>query len=129
MQTVETIRTQQRVQTRQEILRAARRVFEARGFVGARTQDVAEAAGVSHGSVFAHFGSRDALIAAVVDEAILDAEAITRRRLKSASAIEDVLSGHLEGLARYEDIYARIIAERPFLPKTVQARMTEINSA
>jgi AcrR family transcriptional regulator len=129
MQQVVTRRTQQRTDTRQRILEAARKVFETRGFAAGRTQDVAEAAGMSHGSVFVHFRTREFLIAAVVDGAILDAEAITRRRLKSALAIEEVLKGHLEGLAQHEDIYARIIAERSFLPKAVQARITEINSA
>jgi len=122
-------RTQQRADTRQKVLDAARRVFETRGFAGGRTQDVAEAAGVSHGSVFVHFRTREALIAAVVDSAILDAEAVTRRLLKTAGAIEDVLQGHLQGLAQHEDIYARIVAERSSLPKAVQARITEINSA
>jgi AcrR family transcriptional regulator len=125
----ENLRTRQRAQTRQEILDAAQRVFETQGFAAGRTQDVAEEAGVSHGSVFAHFGSRDALIAEVVDAAILDAVEITRGRVKSANKVEDVLKGHLEGLVAHERIYARIIAERPFLPKHVQARVTEINSA
>jgi AcrR family transcriptional regulator len=129
MEQLVTVRTQRRTDTRQRILAAARHVFESRGFAGARTQDVAEEAGVSHGSVFVHFHTREALIAAVVDGAILDAEAITRRRLKSADAIEDVLHGHIEGLARHEELYARIVAERVFLPKAVQARITEINSA
>jgi AcrR family transcriptional regulator len=124
-----TLRTRQRTDTRQKVLEAARRVFETRGFAGARTQDVAEAAGVSHGSVFVHFRTREALIAAVVDSAILDAEAVTRRQLKTAGAVEDVLRGHLEGLAQHEDIYTRIVAERSSLPKLVQARITEIHSA
>jgi AcrR family transcriptional regulator len=129
MQQATTLRTRQRTDTRQKVLEAARRVFETRGFAGARTQDVAEAAGVSHGSVFVHFRTREALIAAVVDSAILDAEAVTRRQLKTAGAVEDVLRGHLEGLAQHEDIYARIVAERSSLPKPVQARITEIHSA
>jgi AcrR family transcriptional regulator len=129
MQDLMTVRTRRRTDTRQKILEAARRVFEGRGFANARTQDVADAAGVSHGSVFVHFQTREALVAAVVDGAILDAEAITRRRLKSARAVEDVLRGHLDGLVQHEDIYARIVAERSFLPKVVQARITEVNSA
>jgi AcrR family transcriptional regulator len=129
MQQATTLRTRQRTDTRQKVLEAARRVFETRGFAGARTQDVAEAAGVSHGSVFVHFRTREALIAAVVDSAILDAEAVTRRQLKTAGAVEDVLRGHLEGLAQHEDIYTRIVAERSSLPKLVQGRITEIHSA
>ena len=65
MQQVATLRTRQRTDTRQKVLDAARRVFETRGFAGARTQDVAEAAGVSHGSVFVYFRTREALIAAL----------------------------------------------------------------
>jgi AcrR family transcriptional regulator len=129
MQVAGTVRTQQRARTRQDILDAARRICEAHGFVGARTPDVANEAGVSHGSVFAHFATRDALIAAVVDSAILDAEAVTRRRLKGARTIEEALKGHLKGLAEHEDIYVRIVVERPFLPEAVQARITEINAA
>jgi AcrR family transcriptional regulator len=129
MQQALTTRAKQRTDTRQRVLEAARLVFETRGFTGARTQDVAEAAGVSHGSVFVHFPTREALIAAVVNGAILEAEAMTRRLFKTAGTIEEVLRGHLKGLAHHEDIYARIVAERSALPKAVQARITEINSA
>jgi AcrR family transcriptional regulator len=48
--------------TRQSILRAARDVFIARGFHEATTHDVARAAGLSVGSIYTYFRSKDELI-------------------------------------------------------------------
>jgi AcrR family transcriptional regulator len=48
--------------TRQSILRAARDVFVAKGFHDATTHDVARAAGLSVGSIYTYFASKDELI-------------------------------------------------------------------
>ena len=48
--------------TRQSILRAARDVFVAKGFHEATTHDVARAAGLSVGSIYTYFASKDELI-------------------------------------------------------------------
>ena len=61
-------RTEQRQRTRQHLIETALALFEARGVAATRTLDVAEAAGVSHGTVFAHFPTREALVEAAVAE-------------------------------------------------------------
>jgi AcrR family transcriptional regulator len=48
--------------TRQSILRAARDTFVAKGFHEATTHDVARAAGLSVGSIYTYFASKDDLI-------------------------------------------------------------------
>jgi AcrR family transcriptional regulator len=48
--------------TRQAILRAARDVFVAKGFHEATTHDVARAAGLSVGSIYTYFASKDELV-------------------------------------------------------------------
>ena len=48
--------------TRQSILRAARDTFVAKGFHEATTHDVARAAGLSVGSIYTYFASKDELI-------------------------------------------------------------------
>jgi AcrR family transcriptional regulator len=48
--------------TRQSILRAARDAFVAKGFHEATTHDVARAAGLSVGSIYTYFASKDELI-------------------------------------------------------------------
>ncbi|MBP6670144.1 MAG: TetR/AcrR family transcriptional regulator [Gemmatimonadales bacterium] len=50
----------------EEILRAALRVFAERGFAQARLEEVARKAGVSKGTLYLYFDSKDALFRAVV---------------------------------------------------------------
>jgi AcrR family transcriptional regulator len=52
--------------TRDRLLRAAADVFADRGYDGTRVADIAAAAGVSNGALYAHFGSKaDLLVAAL----------------------------------------------------------------
>jgi AcrR family transcriptional regulator len=55
--------------TRRRILRGALEVFGARGFDGARTRDIADAAGVNLGLLQYHFGGKEKLWRATVDDA------------------------------------------------------------
>ncbi len=123
-----TLRDRQRLETRQRILVAACGLFGREGVSAIRTQDVAVAARVSHGSIFAHFRTRDALIAAVIEEVVVNAANQARHELKVARSTKAVLHAHLRALAEHEGVYANIVAERRALPADVQARLVEINS-
>src|SRR5215831_12134014 len=53
-------------ETRERLLRAAADVFAERGYDGTRVADIAAAAGVSNGAMYAHFSSKaDLLVAAL----------------------------------------------------------------
>lgn len=52
-------------QRREEILSAAARVFKAKGFHAARTEDICSEAGLSAGTVFRHFKSKQEIITAI----------------------------------------------------------------
>src|SRR5438067_3355747 len=56
-------------QTRERILRAAARAIRKHGYEGVGVADVMKAAGLTHGGFYAHFESRDALLAAAADQA------------------------------------------------------------
>jgi AcrR family transcriptional regulator len=53
---------------RQALVAAARRVFERDGFVTARITDIADEAGLAHGSFYPHFQSKEDALAAVLGE-------------------------------------------------------------
>ncbi|SEF93162.1 DNA-binding transcriptional regulator, AcrR family [Nonomuraea solani] len=55
-------------ETRARLLRAAAEVFAARGYDGTRVADIAVAAGVSNGALYAHFGSKADLLVAALRE-------------------------------------------------------------
>jgi AcrR family transcriptional regulator len=53
-------------ETRARLLRAAADVFAERGYDGTRVADIAAAAGVSNGALYAHFGSKAELLEAAL---------------------------------------------------------------
>ena len=53
---------------RAALVGAARRVFERDGYVRARVTDIAEEAGVAHGSFYSHFAGKPEIFAAVMAE-------------------------------------------------------------
>ena len=61
-------RSARKAATRARLLAAAARVYAARGFAGATLDDVAEEAGLTKGAVYGHFGSKDNLLAALMEE-------------------------------------------------------------
>lgn len=61
-------RTERKAATRTRLLEAAARVYAAHGFSGATLDDVAEEAGLTKGAVYGHFGSKDNLLVALMEE-------------------------------------------------------------
>jgi AcrR family transcriptional regulator len=104
-------RTRDAERAKADILEAARRLFGERDFAAVSIRDVAEAAGVSHGLVQHHFGTREELVGAVVRDEINRFVALPRAPL---AALEEgdftALRRQLkDGLGRFAD-YARLIA-------------------
>jgi TetR/AcrR family transcriptional repressor of nem operon len=58
-----------KAETRERILRAAARAIRKHGYEGVGVADVMKEAGLTHGGFYAHFESRDALLAAAADQA------------------------------------------------------------
>ena len=65
------------------ILEAARGEFAQHGYA-ARLQDIAERAGLTHPTLLYHFGSKEKLYAAVIEQAMLDWAAMTSLAVSAA---------------------------------------------
>jgi AcrR family transcriptional regulator len=61
-------RSERRARTRTQLLEAAARVYARRGFESATLDEVAEEAGFTKGAVYDHFGSKEKLLFALLDE-------------------------------------------------------------
>jgi AcrR family transcriptional regulator len=61
-------RSARKAQTRARLLEAAARVYARRGFSGATLDEVAAEAGFTKGAVYGHFGSKENLLLALMDE-------------------------------------------------------------
>jgi AcrR family transcriptional regulator len=61
-------RSARKAQTRAQLLEAAAQVYARRGFAGATLDEVASEAGFTKGAVYAHFGSKENLLLALLEE-------------------------------------------------------------
>jgi AcrR family transcriptional regulator len=61
-------RSARRTQTRARLLEAAAQVYAREGFAGATLDEVAAEAGFTKGAVYGHFGSKENLLVALVEE-------------------------------------------------------------
>jgi AcrR family transcriptional regulator len=84
---------------RAAILDVAERHLVGTGPAGIRLQDVAAEAGVSHPNVLHHFGSREALVAAVIARALDDMHARILAAIEASTGREDQL------VALFEHVY------------------------
>ena len=99
-------------ETRRAILDAAGQQFAAHGFSGTSLRDIAEAAGTTHGLIRHHFGSKDDLWRAVVDDFVGQ---MVARHLPLIQRLEhDDPVVLLKGLATN---YMRLSAEMPEVSK------------
>jgi AcrR family transcriptional regulator len=81
--------------TRKRILQAARRLFSDQGYDATTTRDIAVAAEIANGTLFNYFATKEAIVAALANEAIGDALDA------SAPAAADTLE---------EDFFALVVA-------------------
>jgi AcrR family transcriptional regulator len=79
-------------QSRERILRAAARAIRKHGYEGVGVADVMKQAGLTHGGFYAHFESRDALLAAAVDQAGAESTENLNRALARAKRGEEVMA-------------------------------------
>jgi TetR/AcrR family transcriptional regulator len=89
------------------ILEAARGEFALRGFPAARLQDIAERAGLTHPTLLYHFGTKERLYAAVIEQAMEDWAAVTSvavaRAPRGFARVAALIDAGLEFFASHHD--------------------------
>jgi TetR/AcrR family transcriptional regulator len=94
--------------TADRILAEARGEFARRGFAAARLQDIADRAGLSHPTLLYHFGSKERLYEAVIEEAVHDWAHTTRRAistgLRGFDQVAALLDAGFEFFAAHHDL-------------------------
>ncbi len=112
------------------LIRTAREVFAQQGFAGSSVREITAAAGANLGAITYHFGSKQALYEAVLEDTVTP----FRRRLAAAAAIdgaaldriERFLRESLDHMAEHPDLPRLLLqqlAAGPPLPSTVESTM------
>jgi AcrR family transcriptional regulator len=118
----------QKEQTRDLLLATAYSEFADKGFMAVKTVDIAHAAGLSHGTLFLHFPTREELLIKVIDEFGLKIGAKLQQLTQQNGSPKDILKTHLSIIKQYEPFYTRLVSEGPLLPAAVRCRMILIQS-
>lgn len=116
------------VLTREQVLKAAAKLFRNQGYVATTLRQIADAAGIQAGSIYYHFRSKDEILAEILDVGIdkvrksvedelskLPSGASARQKI--AAAIE----GHLRGLLEHGDFTSASIRTYGQLPQKLKS--------
>jgi TetR/AcrR family transcriptional repressor of nem operon len=90
-------------QTHDRIVDAAARALRGTGFAGVGVADIMKQSGLTHGGFYAHFDSRDALIAEALERAGQDARMRMQRELEAGVA---------KGMSRFRAYVESYLSER-----------------
>ncbi len=122
-------RQQQKEQTRCRLIDTAYLVICDKGIQNTRVSDIAAAAGVSHGAVFVHFQTLEALIAEVIEKYVRHIVHRTHALSAACAGLEELLRAHLTGIGKHEAFYTRLVTENRLLPQAARDVWIGLQSA
>src|SRR5215469_17292118 len=92
-------------ENRRRIVRAASRLFRERGIEGTGVDSICTAADLTHGAVYSHFGSKEAITVEALRLALAGSRRIWLRQLEKRgrkTALTAIIQGYLSALHRDE---------------------------
>jgi AcrR family transcriptional regulator len=121
-------------ETVEAILHAAAQVFAAQGYAGATTNHIAARAGVSIGSLYEYFPSKDALLVALTEAHVVEGAAILTQvwaQIDACHDIEEVVRCFARAMfelhARDRRLH-RVLFEEVPLPRRTRQRVAAIEA-
>lgn len=111
------LRKKRKIETRKRIITMAMSEFSKKGIFATNTLDIAKRASVSHGTIFAHFPTRDDLLIEVIN--VFGSKLCNETHIlaEKGSSLKKMLKTHLKILEKFEDFYAWLTAEVNSLPQ------------
>ena len=99
------------LQTRAQIVAAAERHFAERGFEAARLEDIAADVGIRRAAIFYHFGDKQELYAAVLEEVFSGAMSALPSGGSATERLEASLTGWIDYVAERPSVARLILRE------------------
>ncbi len=114
---------------RKRILDAAAKVFAGKGFYNAKIKDVADEAGVAHGTVYLYFESKDELLISLFRESLIEVVRYVKAEIQKEKNAEDklrrMISLQLELIETNPDLTALMLVELPQTGKFLSSDCTD----
>jgi TetR/AcrR family transcriptional regulator, cholesterol catabolism regulator len=110
-----------------EIIDAAARVFAARGYHGATTQDIADVLGIRQASLYYYFSSKEVALEIVCTRGVEDfyraARAIAAGPGSAAERLTSLVRAHITPILDRGDFVRVFLTQRQFLPPASRRRV------
>ncbi len=122
--------------TRQDILRAAARLFRDRGYAGSTVRHISTAAGIKAGSIYYHFGSKEEILDEILDQGVREIHDGVRAVIRAGEGSADysgriaaAVHAHLTLLLAHSEFASANIRIYGQLPEAVRERHRPLRRA
>ena len=106
--------------TRSLIVEKTLELITKQGIVDTSTKQISEYCKLAHGTLFAHFGTRDKLIAEVVSSELKRIARQIHRLHDEGSSLEQILETYLSLIAGEEDLFVILVKEFSFFDISIR---------
>ncbi|MFT4146972.1 MAG: TetR/AcrR family transcriptional regulator [Mobilitalea sp.] len=121
-------RTDQKEKTRENILKVALELYARNGIAVTTTAEIAIKSQVSHGTIFAHFPTKECLIEEVISKFGTTVIMRLHELIDLQCGMKEVLMTHLQVINEFEELYIRLITEVPLLDSNVNYTLIGMQS-
>lgn len=102
------------------IIQSAKKLIEEKGILHLTTIEIANSAQVAHGTLFAHFETKETLVAKVSQIELIRIAKKLKSIAERKTKIDVLIDNYLSLVAENEKFYAVIAKEFPFLDEKIQ---------
>ena len=113
----------QKMKTRALILRVAKEMFIKNGFLDTTTSQIAQKAGIAHGTLFLHFKNKESLIIEIFDLELEEISSTIQKLVFKAFDLEQLLKQYLNLLKEEEDLFVVLTRELPFYSEELRRKI------
>jgi len=113
----------QKKKTRELILKIAKEMFIKNGFLNTATSQIAQKAGIAHGTIFLHFKNKESLIIEIFDQELEEISSTIQNLVFRAIDLEQLLKQYLELIQEEEDLFVVLARELPFYSEELRRKI------
>ena len=120
------IRTVEKARTREKIIEATEYLIKRRGFVKISSKEISRECGVSQGSIFLHFKTKERLLMTILESNIDLVEENLKSLCDTNSTQELLIKNLLDTISSHEDILSRIYRDYSYLDSELQKKIDNL---
>ena len=122
------IREENKLETRNKILDSTARLIQINGFVKVSTKEISEASGVSQGSIFLHFKTKDQLLFSILESNLELLRNDLEQSCDANSNREQFIREFINVMIDHENMMSRALKDYPYLPEELQKIMDDLDT-